>query len=342
VNGIRKSARVLAPIAVCVLALLAAASLTGCGGSARATTIRIGTLPTEDALPLYAALQIAGPPSPFGTTTSTVANLALSQGLDLQMTTFASAQERDAALVAGKIDGFMGDVLAAASLTDKGTPVKIVTIMLGATANQGRFGIVVPKNSPIKDASQLRGVPIATSSNTITEYVIDRLLQMQGFAPSEIKTVEVKQLPVRVQLLLAGQLKAAALPDPLLAFAQSQGARLLIDDTGNENLSQTVLVLRADFLKKNLDAAQRLIAVDAQAVKDINADPEKFRPLLIKEGKLPAAIAKSYKLNVYPDPQLPQAADVQPLLDWARAKGLVHFRVKYPDLVAPQLYQTGK
>lgn len=303
------------------LALVAAVPPAGCAQpAATVPTVRIGILPTEDALPLFVAEQDG---------------LAKKAGVKIEIVNFQSAQERDAALVAGKIDGFMGDVLAAATLSDKGTPVKIVTVMLGSDPTEGRFGIVVPKGSKITQAMQLRGVPVAVSSNTITEYVVDSLLKAEGLADNEIKKVEVKKIPVRVQLLLAGQLKAAGLPDPLLAFTESKSAKLVIADTAGQNLSQTILAFSTPYAEKNGDALAKLIAADAQAVAAINADPEKYRQLLVDKAKLPPDIASTYKLNLYPEPQLPAKADVDRALAWTSAKGLTTPKTTYETLVAP-------
>lgn len=333
------------PLAGATACAPASTSTTGTtiAGSAK-TTIRIGTLPTEDALPLW----VAQLPQPITSGSSSAAtssgpSLAEKAGIDLQIITFPSAQERDAALVAGKIDGFMGDIIAAANMLAKGTPVTIVTTMLGADPTQGRFGIVVPKTSPIRSVAQLKGVPIATSSNTITEYVIDRVLANAGFRAADIKTIEIKKIPLRMELLLAGKIQAAALPDPLLAFAQSQGARLIVDDTNSlpttggrvQNLSQTVLVMSSPFRAKNRAAMSELLAVLGEAVTKVNAAPETFRQLLVDKAKLPAPIAKTYKINVYPQPQAPTKEEVDAVLSWMLAKGLIPpGRVDYTALVA--------
>lgn len=315
-----KKVTILVAVSAALLLVLAGV-LAGCGEKAATVpSVRIGILPTEDALPLFVAEQ---------------EGFAKKAGVKIEIVNFQSAQERDAALVAGKIDGFMGDVLAAATLSDKGTPVKIVTVMLGADPTEGRFGIVVPQGSKITQPMQLRGVPVAVSSNTITEYVVDSLLKAEGLADNEVKKVEVKKIPVRVQLLLAGQLKAAGLPDPLLAFTESKGAKLVIADTSGQNLSQTILAFSAPYVEENGDALAKLIAADAQAVAAINADPEKYRKLLVDKAQLPPDIASTYRLNLYPEPQLPAKADVDRALSWTSAKGLTSPKTTYETLVAP-------
>ena len=137
--------------AVCALAL-GLATLTGCSPQAETealTTPRepepvpvvIGTLPTEDMLPLWVAEQ---------------EGLFAEYGLDsVEIVTFQAAQERDAAFVAGEIDAFMGDIIAAAQLEAAEVPVTIATIMLGATPAEGRFGIVAAPDSGYTDIAAL-------------------------------------------------------------------------------------------------------------------------------------------------------------------------------------------
>ncbi|MHB8842793.1 MAG: ABC transporter substrate-binding protein [Candidatus Aquicultor sp.] len=284
------------------------------------TTIRVGTLPTEDTLAIHVADQ---------------KGIFKNRGLDVKVTVFKSAQERDAALQAGQIDGFMGDIVAVAALHQSGTPVSIVSILLGATPDQGRFGIVAPPKSTIATAAQLKGVPIATSSNTITEYVIDSLLKENGFKDPDIKKVEIKALPVRMETVMSGKVQAAALPDPLLALAVKQGAHLIVDDTKGANLSQTVLVFRKDFLGKdeNKTAIKSLLEGINDGVTLINKNPDTYRKLLVEKAKLPKPIEDSYKINTYPEVQLPTKDEVGQVLDWMVKKNIVKPGLTYKDLV---------
>ena len=63
------------------------------------------------------------------------------------------------------------------------------------------------------------------------EYLADRMLVAEGLKPEEIAKIEVGQIPVRFEQLMNGNLKAAALPDPLAQGAIAGGARLIVDDT---------------------------------------------------------------------------------------------------------------
>ena len=105
--------------------------------SVKPSAVRIGTLATEDSLPLWVAEKMGY----FAT-----------EGLtDVKIVLFQSAQERDAAFSSGAIDAYMGDIIAAANLEAAGAKNTIKTIMLGADQSQGRFGVATsPKNDDVK------------------------------------------------------------------------------------------------------------------------------------------------------------------------------------------------
>jgi NitT/TauT family transport system substrate-binding protein len=290
------------------------------GASAAPVTIRIGTLPTEDSLPLWVAERDG---------------LFAKAGIDVTVTVFASAVERDAALTAGAIDGEMGDLIAASLLREGGVPVKVVTVMLGATAKEGRFGVAVNPKSTVTKLSQLAGVPVGISSATIQEYVLDKLMAAAGVPTDKIKTVEIKKVPVRFDQLMSGQIAAAALPEPFLSLAEKSGAKVIADDTTGANISQTVLIFDQKFLDNASGAAavSKLLGVWDTAAGSINAAPDSFRALLVDKARLPLPLKDVYTVNTYPTAQLPTQADVQPVLDWMKGAGLLKTDITYADLM---------
>jgi NitT/TauT family transport system substrate-binding protein len=295
------------------------ATTTATTGTTTLAKIRIGTLPTEDSLPLWVAERDG---------------LFAKAGLDVTITSFQSAQERDAALTAGAIDGFMGDPIAATLLRTGGVPVKITTIMLGATAAQGRFGIAVKPGSKVTSLKQLAGVPVGTSSATIQEYILDKLMTAAGVSESQIKKEEVKKVPVRYQLLMSGKLAAAALPEPFLSLAEKSGAKVIADDTTGDNISQTVLIFSQKYLDESAGAAavSKLLTVWDSAVATIDANPDSFRALLVDKARLPEPLKSTYAVNTYPTAQLPTQDEIGAVLTWMKGEKLLKTDVTYADL----------
>ncbi len=333
--------RTMRVCAVAFIALLTAASLSGCGllgptkaepsGGAEATSsvpaaeaipVKIGTLATEDSLPLWVAESMGY----FST-----------EGLPkVEIVVFQSAQERDVALASGAIDGFMGDLIAAANLSASGKGVKVATIMLGADQSQGRFGVAVPPKSEVAELAALADTPVGTSSATIQEYVLDGLMAEAGVSADRVKVEEVKKVPVRFELLMANKLKAAALPEPFLTLAEQGGAKIVGDDTKAEkNLSQTVLLFSDEFLAKTggPETVAGVLGAWDIAVNDINKNPEQYRKMLVDKARLPAPLAESYKVQTYPTAVLPTQADVDAVLEWMKAKGYLKSDVTYDQIV---------
>jgi len=288
--------------------------------STKPAAIRIGTLPTEDALPLWVAES---------------EGLFKKAGLSVTITTFQSAQERDTAFASGSIDAFMGDIIAAANLESAGSPVSLATVMLGATPEEGRFGIVVKPGSKYTSLKELAGVPIATSSASIQEYVVDGLMKNAGVSAAQVKKTMVPKVPARFELLMSGKLEAAALPEPLLSLAVKQGARLIADDTTGTNLSQTVLGVSDKYLAEpaGMVAVRTLLDAWNAAATKIDASPNKWRALLVDKARLPEPIKDSYEVNHYPMATVPTQAEVDAVLAWMRTKKLLKSDVTYAGLV---------
>ncbi|MFZ5647412.1 MAG: ABC transporter substrate-binding protein [Bacillota bacterium] len=308
-----------------VLTFLIIIAVAGCGGR-KEEKIRIGLLPIVDSLPFYVASE---------------KGYFQEEGLSVQLINFDSAMERDSALQAGEIDGTLGDVLAVAALNNSGTAVKMVSLGLGETGKEGRFAILSSPGSGITKPEELKNVPVAISTNSIIEYVTDSLLLEYGLHPNEIKKESIPKIPVRFNLLLENKIKAACLPDPLAALAESKGAKLVVDDT-SANLSQTVIYFKNDFLNKDPKAVTKFLKAYGRAAGDINQKPESFRTLLVEKARVPQEALPVFKMDHYPAPQLPDRKQVERVVKWMMDKGLLKQQFKYEDLTRVDLLPAAK
>lgn len=317
--------------------------LAGCGQLAKPTTttpagsgtpapqaapvkIKLGLLPIIDTLPFYVA-QDKG--------------YFKDAGVEVELVPTQSAAERDQAFIAGAIDGGVSDSVGSALLINGGGDAKIVSLSLGATPTEGRFALLVSPKSNITKPEQLKGVAIGISSNSVIEYVTEKMLEANGLKPEDIKYSEVAKIPVRMQMLASGQLQAATLPDPLASLAQQQGAKVLLDDSqGTANLTQSVIIIRGKLIQDNPDAVKKLLAAYAKAVTDINKDPLSFRSYMVEKRLLPEPLKDSYQMSTFPLPQLPKESDFVPVLDWLKAKKLIKPELTYDKMVATGL--TGR
>ncbi|HOV80442.1 MAG TPA: MetQ/NlpA family ABC transporter substrate-binding protein [Bacillota bacterium] len=300
-----------------VFAIVLAVTSSGCTQNS-GEKIQIGLLPIADALPFYVAEE---------------KGYFRAEGLNVELVTFQSAVERDSAMQAREIDGSIGDIVAVAALNNSGTQTKIVSLGLGESGREGRFAVVSPPGSGLVRPEQLKNVPVAISTNSIIEYVTDNLLLEKGLKPDEIKKEAIPKIPVRYDLLMKGQIRAACLPDPYAALAESRGANLVADDT-ESNLSQTVIYFRNDFLEKNGKETVLLLKAYAKAARGINENPAQYRDLLIDKAKVPPEAVDVFRMDHYPAPRLPEKEQVERVIRWMFDKGLLKNIPGYEDLTA--------
>lgn len=309
-----------------LLLVLALALAAGCAqkeqpgdtaGNAPAK-LKIGSLTNEENLPILVAQE---------------KGYFTAENLEVELIPMQSPVELQSTFQSGELDGMMTDIMIALMLKGAGVDLRITSIALGSTPQEGRFAIVAAPNSDIRTVQDLRGKSIGISSNSIIEYVTDGILAQAGMSPSDVKKITVAKIPVRVEMLLNNQIDAITVPDPHISNAVARGARVIADDTTGENLSQSVYVMTERALSEKADAIAGFYEAYARATKDINADPEQFRGLLVSNCNIPEQIAGNYQVQHYTALQLPTEKNVNDVLTWLKAKDLLKGDLKYAEVI---------
>jgi len=296
------------------------------GSGCQKNSLKIGILPDEEALPIYVAEQ---------------EGLFKKHGLDVELVLFESAAERDAAIQAGAVDGVEGDLIAVALMRQGGTPVKAVSIALGAKPEEGRYVLMTSPNSSIEKPEDLIGKEVAISRNTIIEFMADQMLSYKGIDPEKVNKVFVAKMPMRVEMLLQDRVAAAVLPDPLASWAEANGAKVLIDDTKLPvNLSQSVFFFREDVLQSRKEAVVGFLKAFAEGAQQVTSNPQKYRNLFIEKVRIPVELQKTFPVPTFSPPQLPTKENVQLVLNWLKEKGLLKENYGYEDLVAEEIIKV--
>ena len=286
-------------------------------GMVNKPVVVVGTLPTEDILPLWLVERDG-----IGLENSDVS---------VSVVEFQSATELIAGVGSGEVDMAMTDIMVAASMFAGGIDVKMEWVTLGTTPDQGRFGIMVGPNSDVKTLQDLAGVPIGVGTNTILEYVMDCLMEDAGVPADQVVVEELQKLPVRYQAMVSDDVAAAALPGSLLALGEASGCHLVADDSQGRNLSSSVMAVRTDFAEKSPDLVKTVASAWDAAVAKINANPEEYRELLVKSANLSDVVAGTYPISTYPTAQLPTSDMVEPVLTWMRGKGYLTAALSYDE-----------
>lgn len=304
-------------IAACMLV-----SLSGSGsataGTGQAPEIRFGTLPVLQALPVFVAAE---------------KRYFDEQGVAVSLVPFSSALERDVALTAGEISGYFGDMMAATMLSSNRVPLNIIATIFNTTSDQRMFAIVAAPGSSHETLAQLAGAGIAGSSNTIIDYITSRILESGGIDTASFSLIEAKKIPIRLQMLLSGQIPAATLPEPLATFAVSKGGRIVADDAG-KGISAIILAFRSELLRKHPGDIKKFMAAIAKAADTINRDPESVRAVMIQHCHIPESLQQTFPVPQIPPIMLPDRLQLQDVYSWLSDKGLVQSAPDYERIVS--------
>jgi NitT/TauT family transport system substrate-binding protein len=246
-----------------------------------------------------------------------------------------SAQERDALLQAGEVDGMLTDLPGVGIFNRDEPQLKVVMMARKAYPNSPLFRVLSSPNSGITTPNQLAGVEIAISQNTVIEYVTDRLLTLSGVPADQIAIQEISAIPVRFEQLMADQVQAATLPDPLAQGAVAAGANLVVDDSQFTDYAQSVLVFGVDALKNKPETIAKFLNAWDRAAAELNTNPEAYRELLIEQGRVPESIQGSYSMPPFPQHEITSEAQWADIVDWLLQKRLIDEPIPYDDAIDP-------
>ncbi len=302
---------------IAVLIALASVAMSGWAQAGEPTKVRFGVLPVLQALPLFVAQE---------------RGIFAKHGLDVELIPFNTAAEKDIALTTGSIDGYFGDILTPIVLKANGRDVTIVATNYDTRKDRRMFAVLGKPGGKAKSAADLADVPVAISSNSVIDYVTERLLTSKGVAEGKVASIEAKNIGLRMQMLLSGQVEAATLPEPLVTAAIAKGAVLLADDSGLGE-SQTVLVFAGPFVKQRGQAVKAFLAAQNEANRLINSDPDSVRGIMVEHVRLPEPLKANYPVPRFPELFPPDKEAVQAIVTWLQKRGVITPALTYEQVV---------
>jgi len=279
--------------------------------------IRFGTLPVLQSLDVYVAMEMG---------------YFNEEGLKVDVINFNTAAEKDIAITARQIDGYFGDLFTPIVIEGNGVDISVVATNYDTKAKRHMFGVLAKPNSPYKDISDLKSVPVAISSNSVIHYVTESLLNEGGIKGQNLATMESKNIGLRMQMLMSGQVEAATLPEPLVTAAVKGGATKLADDAGID-ASQTVFIFTEEFCKKHPKSVNAFLRAIEKAHKIINTEPESVRQIMVSYVRLPEPMKAKYPVPTFPALHLPDEGMVQEVVEWLKGVEALKRDLEYSELV---------
>lgn len=244
--------------------------------------------------------------------------------LDLQ--TFTSAKDRDAAFQAGELDGVITDYVGVCMYQNAGFDVKITGI------TDGDYILLAGKNSGITDISQVKGKSIAISEKTLIDYTLDNILEKNGLESNDVEKEIVPRIPDRLELLRNDKIDLGLMPEPFATLALNDGAIQL--GTANEySLYPAVSAFSKAALDSKNEAIRNLYKAYNEAVDYMNCtDIKEYEKTVIDAVGYPEEMLGKITIKPFRESKLPPTEDVEAAVLWASKKGLCKATLTYDQM----------
>jgi NitT/TauT family transport system substrate-binding protein len=286
------------------------------GGTEKATTempsLSLGLLPSIDAIPFIIAHE---------------EGFDEDHGVNLDIETFKSAKDRDAAFQAGRLNGISADLVAIAIYNEAGLDVKVTSTTFG------KFDLLtgVDRINEIKD---LKGTTVILSKNTSTEYTVAMMLKQAGLTEEDITVTEVPQIPTRLELLKNNKADAAILPEPFAMMGRTSGLKVL-SSTTEAGINPFVLAFPAEIISSKEKEILAMYAAYDDAVSYMKShDQSEYIDLIISEVGFPESLKDDIKVPDYPFSNQVNVQEVESAFTWAREKGLLSKNITPEEVIS--------
>lgn len=252
-----------------------------------------------------------------------------SLGVDLEIVKFFSANDRDAAFRSGQIDGTVTDYTCAAIQHAAGMALAFVV------KHDGYFEMMA--QGTLGSMQELKGKKVSVSRNTVIEYATDKMLEAAGLLPTDVEKPEVNKIPLRMEMMVGGEVDASVFPDPFITISKAKGFTSL-SSTKNLGISVTGTIFNTEVIKEKGEAIKALLEAYNMAVDYINSHPrEEWAEILVKDAGVPAELASQVVLPTYAHATLPSDKDIRETIEWLKAKELVPAEYNGEGLVSSDI-----
>ncbi|MEV4067036.1 ABC transporter substrate-binding protein [Nonomuraea dietziae] len=271
--------------------VLLVSGVTACGGddggaAQEKTTLTVGVVPVPSSAPLFIAEKNG---------------FFKAEGLTVKTEIIQAPQAVMPKILNGSMDAFLTSYVSLLAINDSGA-AKLRLFQHVQTAAPGIASVVVPKDSPIRTAADLKGKTVGVNVlRALGQTVTNAHLQQAGLKPDDVKFTAV---PFADQLtaLSTKKIDAAWLVEPFLTAARKDlGAVEVIDTTSGPTagLPLDAWGVSEEWLTKNPKTAAAFHRALAKAQQIASADRNAINAVIPTYTQIPAAAASAMKLGEF-------------------------------------------
>ncbi|MCL1995591.1 MAG: ABC transporter substrate-binding protein [Defluviitaleaceae bacterium] len=275
-------------------------------------SITIATLPVLDAFPIFLAYD---------------RGFFEAEGVHVVIQQFPAAVERDIAFqTVPAIDGIVTDLVGLTIFYEGGIDMVATSASIGLASLIGGEGVY--------SLADLYGNSVMISANTAMDYILHSSLQAIGMEQDDIVSELVPSLPMRLELMLAGQANAATMAEPFATMALDQGLNY-ITSTRSLDINPFIFTFRRQVAEERREDIQAFYRGVAAAIEFLNTAPrEEFIDMIIEVVGYPPHTRDTLILPVFYAPAPPEPRHVQHVLDFSIYRRLLTTPLTVEDVVS--------
>lgn len=245
-------------------------------------------------------------------------------GISVQVELFTNAMNQQSSAQTQQIDVYMASLVEFIIARENNSDAGAIT-----TTTDGVFPIVV---SPEYDGGE--EVKIGLMEISVTNYIADLFL-----TDYVLDKQFIAEVPLRIQMLLAGELDMAVLPEPMATNAAAQGLdKILINES--QDFSPNVMIFNQETLENDATIVAAFHEAYNAAVEAMKGQEDAVRALLIERLGLDAAIQDDIILPTYHLTRVPSEEYVEEARAWVETLLDQKISVTYDELVVKD-YVSG-
>jgi len=229
--------------------------------------LKIAVLPTLDCLPLFVAQQEHILDTIYG-------------GVRLKM--YQAQMDCDEALVQGKVEGMVTDLVRAIRLDERGIKMRYVA------ATNAYWQLIANRNVRIRQLKQLNDKMVGMTRYSVTDLLSDYVRDSVKLPEEHLFKIQLNDLGVRMQMLQNNEIDALWLTEPQATMARLHKNRPIFDSR-QVDLQMGVMAFREQEMRRQERRRQLILLVKAynQACDLINQRGfQHYRSLIVERCKV--------------------------------------------------------
>ncbi|MGM0603610.1 MAG: ABC transporter substrate-binding protein [Bacillota bacterium] len=265
-------------------------------------SLKIGLMPAVDSAPIFLADE---------------KGYFQELGLKVDMDIYRNANNRQTALQSGALDGAMTDLIAFVNNINNGFKVKITT------STDGSFPFLLKNDFKEKDEIQIGMMKVSVSNFLSDKFLEDKY---------EMKKIYIPAIPARLEMIAAGQMDMAIIPEPMASMGELRGLKKRVYENEDDFMPEA-MIFTETALKNKAKEIELFHTAYNKAVKDIQKDDAEARQVLISRLELNPDIMNMIEMPEYHYTRVPSQEYMQEVIDWIERVQNEKIIVEYEDMV---------